>query len=353
MINRSNYEVWFIDYADGKLSHEHIAELLLFLEENPDLKNEFGFFEPVELPVDKVEFPFKENLKKTKPSKAEFDDIAVRFLENDLSAEEKIKYELWIKDFADLKISHNLFAQTKLHADKNVIFQNKSKLKKKAGRVVFMPWIPYVAAAACVVAFMLFYANRSEPLKQQQAEHKTNNEPAQQHISPPIKVEETKTDNKNTIALTSNKNNSKSAGIVKQRQQKSNSNVSRENTSITIALIEPKESTLETTVNPEPLQMTQIENSYALVMKNTDNQPDNIQGVIKEVALKKLNALADNVVGMPVDNSKQKTLAIFGKIVNRITFKRVNIQTIYSDDGRLMAYAVSAGHFNFEHEVVK
>ena len=69
--------------------------------------------------------------------------------------------------------------------------------------------------------------------------------------------------------------------------------------------------------------------------------------------MKKLNALADNVVGMPVDNSKQKTLAIFGKIVNRITFKRVNIQTIYSDDGRLMAYAVSAGHFNFEHEVVK
>ena len=68
MINRSNYEVWFIDYADGKLSHEHVAELLLFLEENPDLKNEFGFFEPVELPVDKVEFPFKENLKKTKPS---------------------------------------------------------------------------------------------------------------------------------------------------------------------------------------------------------------------------------------------------------------------------------------------
>lgn len=353
MINRSNYEVWFIDYADGKLSHEHVAELLLFLEENPDLKNEFSFFEPVELPVDTVEFPFKENLKKTKPSKAEFDNIAVRFLENDLSPEEKIKYELWIKDFADLKVAHNLFAQTKLHADKNVIFQNKSKLKQKAGRVVFMPWMPYVAAAACVVAFMIFYANRNEPVKQQQAEHKTNNEPAHERISPPIKVEETKTDIKNTIALASNKNNTETAGFVKHRHQKSNSKVRRENSSITIALIEPKVSILETTVNPEPLQMTHIENSYALVMKNTESQPDNIQGVIKEVALKKLNALADNVVGMPVENSKQKTLAIFGKIVNRITFRRVNIETIYSDDGRLMAYAVSAGHFNFEHEVVK
>jgi hypothetical protein len=353
MINRSNYEVWFIDYADGKLSHEHVAELLLFLEENPDLKNEFGFFEPVELTVDKVEFPFKEDLKKTKPSKAEFDDIAVRFLENDLSAEEKKKYELWIKDFTDLKVAHNLFAHTKLHADKNVIFQNKSKLKKKAGRVVFMPWMPYQAAAACVVAFMIFYANRNEPVKQQQAEHKTNYKPEQERISPPVEVEETKTDSKNTIALASNKNSTETAGIVKHSHQKSMSKVSRENSTITIALIEPKVSTIETTVNPEPLQMTHIENTYALVMKNTESQPDNIQGVIKEVTLKKLNALADNVVGMPVENSKQKTLAIFGKIVNRITFRRVNIETIYSDDGKLMAYAVSAGHFNFEHEVVK
>ena len=68
MINRSNYEVWFIDYADGQLSPEQVAELLLFLEENPDLKNEFTLFEQVELPVDTVEFPFKKSLKKKNPS---------------------------------------------------------------------------------------------------------------------------------------------------------------------------------------------------------------------------------------------------------------------------------------------
>jgi len=66
MINRSNYEVWFIDYADGQLSPDQVAEMLLFLEENPDLKNEFSLFEQVTLPVDTVEFAFKKSLKKNK-----------------------------------------------------------------------------------------------------------------------------------------------------------------------------------------------------------------------------------------------------------------------------------------------
>ncbi|HOZ83444.1 MAG TPA: hypothetical protein PLU85_10950 [Bacteroidia bacterium] len=350
MINRSNYEVWFIDYADGQLSPDQVAEMLLFLEENPDLKNEFSLFEQVTLPVDTVEFAFKKSLKKTKPSKEVFDEMAVRFLENEISPAELEQYQQWINDFADLKAEHSLFAQIKLHADESVVFRGKNKLKKKVGNVVLLPWLRY-AAAACVVAMVLFFANRNTPDNHQQAEHKSVSNPVQ-HNKPTIKVD-VKPDAKNTIALSSNKNSTEPVGIIKHHNQKLEIKESWKNPSIEIALIKTKEATLTSSVNPEIVPAANMENSYTLVMRNTDIQSEKKQDIIKDIALQKFNSFTEDIAGLPVEKGKLKTLAVFGKIVNRLTFRRVNIETTYSDDGKLMAYSVSAGNFNFEHEVVK
>ena len=39
-IDRSNYEIWLIDWLDGNLSDLQAEKLLLFLDENPDLKED-------------------------------------------------------------------------------------------------------------------------------------------------------------------------------------------------------------------------------------------------------------------------------------------------------------------------
>ncbi len=44
-INRENYEAFFLDFAEGNLSEEGQKELMLFLEANPDLKQELDEFE--------------------------------------------------------------------------------------------------------------------------------------------------------------------------------------------------------------------------------------------------------------------------------------------------------------------
>ena len=36
-IDKSNYEVYLIDYLDGKLTANEVSEVLLFLENNQDL----------------------------------------------------------------------------------------------------------------------------------------------------------------------------------------------------------------------------------------------------------------------------------------------------------------------------
>jgi hypothetical protein len=38
MITRENYEIYYLDYLEGNLSDKKTDELLLFLEENTDLK---------------------------------------------------------------------------------------------------------------------------------------------------------------------------------------------------------------------------------------------------------------------------------------------------------------------------
>ena len=43
-INRNNYEIFFVDYSDGKLSENQIENLMAFISLNPDLEEEFYTF---------------------------------------------------------------------------------------------------------------------------------------------------------------------------------------------------------------------------------------------------------------------------------------------------------------------
>ena len=44
MLSRSNYEIYFLDYYEGNLTESQRRELMSFLEQNPDLKEEFDSF---------------------------------------------------------------------------------------------------------------------------------------------------------------------------------------------------------------------------------------------------------------------------------------------------------------------
>lgn len=63
-INRQNYEVFIVDYLDGNLGPVESAELLLFLELNPDIKKEMeGLSGAIPDQEPMPEYPFKEALK--------------------------------------------------------------------------------------------------------------------------------------------------------------------------------------------------------------------------------------------------------------------------------------------------
>ena len=51
-INRDNYEAYFLDYFEGQLSLEMVEEVLMFADQNPDLRNVLEDFEAVSLVAD-------------------------------------------------------------------------------------------------------------------------------------------------------------------------------------------------------------------------------------------------------------------------------------------------------------
>src|SRR4051812_47698116 len=90
MISRSNYEIYFVDYFDGRLNESQRAELFTFLESNSDLKEEFSEFEKImSLPDDKIIFADKDSLKKNVPTIRNYQTWLVAELENDLDKEQQ------------------------------------------------------------------------------------------------------------------------------------------------------------------------------------------------------------------------------------------------------------------------
>jgi hypothetical protein len=96
-INRNNYEVYIIDYFDGKLDPVQTAELMYFLSQNPDLEYEFNAFENLKMPESQIKFNDKEVLKKEyadvkSVTDINFEEFCIAEIEGDLDEKSIIKH---------------------------------------------------------------------------------------------------------------------------------------------------------------------------------------------------------------------------------------------------------------------
>ena len=156
-ITRENYEALFLDYYEGNLTESQADELMDFLAQHPDLREEFESFELVFLPEEvKMSMPGKDDIKKpdhARPGSYSLDKQMIAYFEGDLSEESSsallsavAKDPVLQKDFA-------LFRKVRLQPDKGIIFAGKSGLKRYP-LGAFMPAIQRFAVAAAVIAFL-------------------------------------------------------------------------------------------------------------------------------------------------------------------------------------------------------
>jgi len=165
-INRNNYEVWLTDFMDGKLSATRTEELMSFLDQNPNLKEEFEGFETIILKPGNIRFSPKEQLKKPPVIASEEIDenncetFFIAWHENDLDASQKENLLTFLQHNPLLKDEFRLFESLKLIADQEVTYAGKEGLKHK--RKIAPWWWTTSAAAVILVLFALFSLLRHE-----------------------------------------------------------------------------------------------------------------------------------------------------------------------------------------------
>jgi len=156
-IDRSNYEIWLIDWFDGNLNEFQIEQLQHFLTVNHDLKEESDELTMFRLNPGRKSFPHKNQLKKTMGdlSPSQFEYLSVAYIENDLSAEEKTELLESIEYDQGKKISFELIKKLRLSPD-NLSYKHKKRLLKRTLAQNAIRWSMIGLSAAAITTLVIF-----------------------------------------------------------------------------------------------------------------------------------------------------------------------------------------------------
>jgi hypothetical protein len=161
--DRSNYEIWFIDWLDGKLTGPETDLLKSFLEENPDLKEELKDLELITLAPPESDFGFKEDLFRTtgELSDSQFDYLCISNLENDITPVQKTELGEMISNDEQRRKRFDQYQKIRLRPTAEV-FRRKSSVKKLtiAQRYTRMAFIGLSAAAAILLLVISVFSGR-------------------------------------------------------------------------------------------------------------------------------------------------------------------------------------------------
>ncbi|MDF2437527.1 MAG: hypothetical protein K0Q95_1903 [Bacteroidota bacterium] len=135
-INKHNYEAFFLDYHEGNLSPQQVADLLLFVEQHPELKAEFESFENFHLEdYSSYTFENKDSLKK-EITLQNYEEYFIRSVEGSLNPAEINLFESFLNQHPQYLSELNLYQKTKLSPEENIFFENKQALKRSAPAVL-------------------------------------------------------------------------------------------------------------------------------------------------------------------------------------------------------------------------
>lgn len=156
-INKHNYELFFLDFAEGNLSKSQIKDLNKFLSNNPDLRIQYKSFKNVTLKPKQIKYEKKEKLIKQTQSKlfdiTHFEYLLIAELEKDNSVEEEKELEKLINKKTEQALQLSLYKKTKLKANESIVYPLKNQLKRRVIPIYFK--ISSYAAALIIAMFLI------------------------------------------------------------------------------------------------------------------------------------------------------------------------------------------------------
>jgi hypothetical protein len=158
-IDRSNYEIWFIDWLDGNLNEIQVEQLHQFLMENPDLKEEFDDLSIVRVNPSEKSFSNKNLLRKSIDdlSETQFEYLCTAYMENDLSDDQKIELKESIQHNKEREKTFESIGKMKL-SPIVVSYKHKNRLyRRTVGQNVKRLSLIGLSAAAIIALIIMTY----------------------------------------------------------------------------------------------------------------------------------------------------------------------------------------------------
>jgi len=354
-INRNNYEVFIIDFFDDKLNVEKTSALMLFLDENPDLKEEFELLkQPLPKP-EKIVFEKKEKLKKqvvkavAEINEDNYENYFIGFYEGDLKNDEKTDLEIFLGLNGFLQKEFELFGKLKLQADASIYFPGKDSLKKKSElRIVYYA----VSVAAIVLLFLSIY-----PLFKAEIPSTPTVERTQ--LSAMLKADPVKNISKAVEAnIFISENKTKQIVLVEDFTAQIENYVEAEKNDL--ALIKVKEIPIDEIISTDySLAENQAEYiAFADIPEDITLEKEkksalgrvinkNVGGLLAVFKRNKKNTLDENEPGFV--KFLDQSLIVF----NTITGSDKELTKVYNKDGKLSSYGFEGGTVNLRRNLGK
>jgi len=363
-INRNNYESFLLDHLEGVLDSHLTEELLLFLDENPDIREEVEMLDEVVLMPPDLSMGNKEPLKKKitpvgRVNEKNYEEKFIAFHENDLDAEEKKEVAGFVSVNIFLKKDFKLFGKTFVAPDKEVVFAEKETLRKWRKPVV-MWWLVSSVAAALIVLFAVIFLLKEETAGMKDIKSEIVISSAEK--SEPVSNGQLIKDTLRSIEVLPEK--SKAVTAVKEMKKDNKRDIRKEEVAkkplikgtakidflasadVKVSLvpdvyyerIRTKHVELNGLSSKQPVDKPFIGKLFAGFVSKTKQELDLPSGSLK-------NGNEEPKLAKVLDGSI--------KVFSTITGSGPDVEKYYNESGSLIAYKVSGGQFNFSKRFFK
>lgn len=358
-INRNNYEAFLLDYMEQNLSSEMVAELMLFLENNPDLKQEWEEMNELVLTdTPKVIFEDKETLKKEA-----IENLMIAEIEgiNTPAQSEELKRQ--IDNDKENEKTFLLYQKTILKPQA-ISFADKEGLKQKEGKVIPLYWWASSVAAIIIMVLLLRGLNTTEKVtpselasssqNQEKSNVETidqkeliNNTPSSDNQVANLPIEKKEEKEESTTPKTTEKtkhNNHQlpvQPKVVKQDEIEENTFLAEENEQED--LIEEKDSII---ILPpaQPTEELLADNNIKQLVTN-EKKPLSVSQFLKKEVKEKV--FKDN------STEPKPTEVVVADILAKAAGKRASVDKKKNEEGEVEEYALNIGGFSFSRKIRK
>lgn len=157
LLNRNNYETFFLLYADDELRAEERIAVENFVQENEDLREELNMILAAVLLPDEFSFNLKDFLYKNSFVDGSLQEKILLKIDNELSTKELIELNKSILANTSAIKEEQLLSAAKLDTTEIIICPQKELLFKKERDTVVVFKMMRWAAAAILIGVGLFY----------------------------------------------------------------------------------------------------------------------------------------------------------------------------------------------------